>query len=188
PVTSTPAAPGGTNTPDGAALYAANCAGCHGTLASSRKTGATITRIQNAISGNVGGMGSLASLTAADIQAMVLVLNPAGSTPAPVPTPPSTPPATPGTTPAPAPAPVIDGATEYGNSCAGCHNPLATSTKKGITATRLDNAISGNIGGMGFLSSLTAAIRQAIVAVLNPGSTVPTPTPTPAPAPLPVPT
>ena len=39
---------------DGAALYTAKCAGCHGVLAASTKRGVAIGRIQAAISGNVG--------------------------------------------------------------------------------------------------------------------------------------
>ena len=55
--------------PDGATLYADNCAACHGALASSAKAGATADQIQNAIS-TVGAMSSLSSLTSADIQAI----------------------------------------------------------------------------------------------------------------------
>ncbi|WP_246545666.1 c-type cytochrome [Pelotalea chapellei] len=182
-----PPVTGGT-TPDGAALYAANCAACHGSLASSKKTGITVVRLQNAISGNVGGMGSL-SFAPADLQAIVAVLNPVGSTPAPVPAPVPTPTPTPTPTPVPTPTPtpVVDGANEYASSCAGCHSPLATSNKKGITAARLDSAINGNVGGMGFLSSLTTAVKEAIVAVLG-LTPAPTPAPVPTPVPVPVPT
>ena len=54
---------------DGASLYANDCAGCHGALASSSKTGATASQIQSAIS-SVGAMSSLSNLSSAEIQAI----------------------------------------------------------------------------------------------------------------------
>jgi hypothetical protein len=60
---------------DGATLYSANCAGCHGPLNGSGKNGATATRIQTAIGSNIGGMGSL-SLNADQIQAITDALAP----------------------------------------------------------------------------------------------------------------
>ena len=63
---------------DGAALYAQNCASCHGALATSSKRGATASRTQDAINNNVGGMGSptLRSLTPAQVQAIATALAP----------------------------------------------------------------------------------------------------------------
>ena len=140
-------------TPDGAAIYATACAGCHGELGASTKRGATTVRIQNAISGNVGGMGSLSALTAAEIQAVASAL--ASSTPPPSPTP--------------------DGATLYASNCASCHGPLATSSKKGVSIARLQLAISADVGGMGFLTKLSVVEIQAIVTALTPGTPTPTP-------------
>ena len=54
---------------DGAAFYAANCARCHNSLASSSKRGRTATDISNAITANKGGMGNI-TLTSAQIQAI----------------------------------------------------------------------------------------------------------------------
>ena len=51
---------------DGAALYTQYCSGCHG----SGKKGSSVSAIQNAISSNRGGMGSLSFLTTAQIQAI----------------------------------------------------------------------------------------------------------------------
>lgn len=172
---------------DGAALYAAHCASCHNPLASSNKKGASVARTQTAITAGIGGMGYLSTLTSQEIQAIVTALQPtaAPTTPAPTPTPaPSSP-----TTPAPIPAPPVsaDGATLYDTNCGGCHGPLVTSTKKGMTATRLQAAVSGNIGGMGYLSTLTAAENQAIVDAMA-SSPAPAPSPSPAPAPSPAPT
>jgi mono/diheme cytochrome c family protein len=135
--------PGGT---DGATLYASHCASCHQSLASSTKGGATLTRIQGAITGNVGGMGTLSSLSTTQLQAIVTALA-AVSPPPPPPT-------------------VTDGPTLYANNCASCHKPLASSTKGGTTLTRLQNAISGNVGGMGYLSTLSTTQLQAIVTAL----------------------
>ncbi len=60
---------------DGAALYATNCAGCHGPLASTSVIlPSSVTAINNAISANRGGMGSLSSLSQAVISAIAGVL------------------------------------------------------------------------------------------------------------------
>jgi mono/diheme cytochrome c family protein len=140
---------------DGPKLYASNCASCHRALASSTKGGASLTRIQNAIGGNVGGMGSLSSLSTTQLRAIVTALA--------------------AVTPPPPPPTVVDGPTLYANNCASCHKPLARSTKGGTTLARLQNAISGNVGGMGTLSTLSTTQRQAIVTALAaiPSNTAP---------------
>ncbi|MEO8800465.1 MAG: cytochrome c, partial [Polyangiaceae bacterium] len=51
---------------DGAALYSANCSGCHG----DSMKGKAASDIQKAIDGNIGKMGSLKSLTTAQIDAI----------------------------------------------------------------------------------------------------------------------
>ena len=61
---------------------------------------------------------------------------------------------------------MTDGPTLYANNCAACHRPLATSTKGGATLTRTQDAIAGNVGGMGYLSSLSTTQLQAIVTAL----------------------
>lgn len=157
--TTPPPTPPPTPVTDGATLYATDCAGCHGVLASSTKKGTTLARLQSAISGNVGGMGYLSTLSTTQQQAIVDVL--AVVTPPPPPTPP----------------PATDGPTLYASYCAGCHGPLATSTKIGTTNSRTQSAITNNIGGMGYLSTLTAADIQAITTALTPTGTTPPPPP-----------
>jgi mono/diheme cytochrome c family protein len=125
--------------PDGAALYATDCAGCHGPLASSTKLGADPTRIQNAITSNTGGMSFLATLTAADIQAIATAL-----------------------------APVPPGVALYATNCAGCHGELTSSVKIGADSTRIQTAITSNTGGMSFLATLTATDIQSIADSLAP--------------------
>ena len=44
---------------------------------------------------------------------------------------------------------MIDGAALYEQLCSGCHNPLASSEKRGVTAGDITNAITNNRGGMG---------------------------------------
>jgi predicted CxxxxCH...CXXCH cytochrome family protein len=130
---------------DGAALYGSYCSNCHGTpLANTTKPGRTAADIQNAIDNNDGGMGSL-SLTPEEVLAIADVL------PAPPVVDPGTPP---------------DGAALYGSSCAGCHNPLDTTSKPGRSAAQIQAAIDGNIGNMGSLSSLTPEEVLAIADVL----------------------
>src|SRR5437899_8080355 len=63
-------------TPNGAALYASNCHGCHGSLAASNVSNRTFAGIKAAIVGNVGGMGFLSSLADADLQAISNALSP----------------------------------------------------------------------------------------------------------------
>jgi mono/diheme cytochrome c family protein len=59
-----------TPTLDGAALYSLNCSTCHGPLATSSKRGSSVTQIKNAIATPSTGMGSLNTLTDAQIQAI----------------------------------------------------------------------------------------------------------------------
>ena len=139
--------------PDGAALYATACAACHGELGVSGKRGTTTVRIQNAISGDVGGMGRLSSMSAPEIQAVASALASSTNPPSPAP----------------------DGATLYASHCASCHGPLASSTKQGVSIARLQLAISADAGGMGTLSKLSVVEIQAIVTALTPGTPTPTP-------------
>jgi len=83
PLSSSPAAipdPNFQGTPaetlDGTSLYATNCETCHNPLASSTKTNRTMDQIKNAITANIGGMGSLTVLTDAQLQAIADVLVP----------------------------------------------------------------------------------------------------------------
>jgi predicted CxxxxCH...CXXCH cytochrome family protein len=137
--------------PDGVALYNSECSGCHGTLDVTTKAGCTAVDIESAISANIGGMGYLSTLTAEEIQAIVDALPPAPPSP---PSPPAAP----------------EGATLYLNNCSGCHGALEATTKAGRTAADIESAISANIGGMGYLSSLTAQEIQAIADVLPPAN------------------
>jgi fibronectin type 3 domain-containing protein len=63
-----------TSSQDGVALYGSSCASCHGTLTASGKKGTTALQIQVAINGNRGGMGTLSTLSAEQIQAITDVL------------------------------------------------------------------------------------------------------------------
>lgn len=134
--------PGSGNSLNGDTLYAFNCAGCHGPLATSAKLGATVTQIQTGIS-TISQMRSLSTLTSAQIQAIATALNSSTTTP------PTT----------------SDGATLYANNCAGCHGPLATSAKLGATASQIQTGIS-TVSQMKSLSTLTSAQIQAIAGAL----------------------
>jgi mono/diheme cytochrome c family protein len=152
--------PTSTTTLTGAALYAGNCAGCHNPLASTTKPGRTATQIQNAISA-VSSMNFLSSMSSAQIQAIANAL-PAAPTPTPTPTSTTT----------------LDGPTLYANYCAGCHSPLASTTKPGRTATQISSAITANTGGMGYLSSSLSSTQIQAIANALPAASTPTPTPT----------
>jgi cytochrome c5 len=82
----------------GSALYATNCARCHGPLATSTKKISTARLIQSAITGNFGGMGYIV-LTVPEIQAIAASL--AGQVSS-----------TPGTLP---------GKVIYDSTCSECH-------------------------------------------------------------------
>ncbi|MGE5809215.1 MAG: c-type cytochrome [Nitrospirota bacterium] len=154
-----------TNTPattaslDGAALYADNCSSCHGTLAMSSKGGALASAIQAAIAGNFGGMGRFSNLTTAQLQAIADALASVQAS-----------------TPGPAPA-TADGAALYAQYCSSCHGALATSSKSGATASRIQAGIN-NTNAMKSLSNLTSTQIQDIATALGASSPAPTPTTT----------
>ena len=60
---------------DGAALYVAKCQGCHGPIAPIfNRNARTADRIQAAIDTDKGNMGSLSTLTAAEVQAIAAAI------------------------------------------------------------------------------------------------------------------
>jgi mono/diheme cytochrome c family protein len=134
----------------GETLYANNCAGCHGTGASSAKAGATVARINAGIS-SVSSMNYFSTtLSAADIQAISDYLI-------------SVAPTTPGS-----------GEALYTTNCAGCHGAANNSAKAGATVARINSGISG-VGAMNYLSSaLTTADIQAIADFLATTTAPPT--------------
>jgi mono/diheme cytochrome c family protein len=162
----------------GASLYAAYCASCHGSLPNSNKLGRTAAQVKTAIS-SVNAMTSLSSLTSAQIQAIADALaNPSAT---------SATPASGGSTPSPTLASTSttsnQGASLYSTYCASCHGPLASSAKGGRTAAQITSAISG-VGIMNSLSSLTTAQIQAIANALV-TSTAATPSPASSAGPTP---
>jgi mono/diheme cytochrome c family protein len=124
--------------PTGAALYKSNCLNCHGGLSTTFKAGADSVRIQNAVANNIGGMGFLSPLSPLQVQAIASALSV-----------------------------VASGNVLYAGNCAGCHGPIATTTKIGADVSRIQNAVSSNTGGMGFLSILTAVDVRSIAAILT---------------------
>lgn len=143
---------------NGATLYATNCASCHNPLATSTKKDISVVRLQNSIATNAGGMSYLSTLSANDMEAIVLALSTGASPPVADPT--------------------VDGLVLYDTNCSACHGPLATSNKKGATISGYNAAVSGNVGNMGYLSTLTVAEANAIIGVLTPATTSPPPTAT----------
>jgi len=73
---------------------------------------------------------------------------------------------------APKTSTIVDGATLYGSTCAGCHKALASSTVMGKSASDIKAAIAANVGGMGSLK-LTDSQIQAIGTTLTSGYTRP---------------
>lgn len=138
---------GGSGTIDGSALYAESCAFCHGSLAATDIPGRSAEAIQSAIDQNLGGMQSLSSLTTEQLQAIASAL--------PIPDQPSQ-----------------DGAALYNDNCLACHGSLANTDISATTAGAIQSAIDSNLGGMGFLASLSTVQLQAIASVLPGQSTV----------------
>jgi mono/diheme cytochrome c family protein len=130
--------PNPTPSTDGATLYASYCASCHGPLASSAKIGASVSRIQTAIS-SVSNMSSLSTLTSTQIQAISTAL-----TSQPMPT---------------------DGPSLYAINCSSCHGPLASSRVGGASVSEIQGAIQEK-SKMKYLSTLTVAQLQAISGAL----------------------
>ncbi|HEY4743458.1 MAG TPA: cytochrome c, partial [Desulfuromonadaceae bacterium] len=156
-----------TTTIDGAALYTADCSGCHGPLASSSKKGATAAQIQTGIS-SVSAMKSLSTLTTAQVQAIAAALSGSATT-----------------TGSGSTTGTVDGAALYTADCSGCHGPLASSAKKGATAAQIQTGIS-SVSAMRSLSTLTTTQIQAIAAALSGSApSPPTSTWTPPPAQMP---
>jgi mono/diheme cytochrome c family protein len=61
--------------PNGSALYTSRCAGCHGPISPIFKISAkSAQNIQDAINSNRGGMGSLSTLTAAEVQSIAAAI------------------------------------------------------------------------------------------------------------------
>jgi hypothetical protein len=88
------------------------------------------------------------------------VVQPPPTTPPPMPPPPVTPPPT-------TPPPAIDGAALYDANCKGCHGSISgIFSANAKSATKIQDAIDANKGGMGRLSTLTPAEVQAIAAAV----------------------
>ena len=64
----------GFTVPDGTALYAQNCQGCHGALATSSVRGESASNISAAINGGVSQMSGLRSLLSLQVQAIATAL------------------------------------------------------------------------------------------------------------------
>ncbi|MDH5407399.1 MAG: c-type cytochrome, partial [Gammaproteobacteria bacterium] len=146
---------GGGTPPDGAQLYADNCAGCHGT-APGAKADRTAAEITAAI-GNVASMNGL-SLTAAEIDAIAAAIftgggggsggggsGGGGNVP-------------------------LDGAQLYADNCASCHGS-APGSKAGRSADQIQTAING-VPAMNGLSGLTVEELAAIATAIGGGNVV----------------
>lgn len=78
----------------------------------------------------------------------------------------------------------------YSAKCSGCHGELASSAVAGSTASSIKDAIDNNIGGMGYLNTLTNADLNSIATELGGDANLPAgnPTATPVPTTPPTPT
>src|SRR5437870_2793659 len=66
-------------TPNGAALYASNCQGCHGSLAASNVSNRTFAGMEAASVGNVGSMAFLSTVTDASLPVIFTAPAPAAA-------------------------------------------------------------------------------------------------------------
>jgi len=113
-----------------------------------------------------GGTMTLGGMTVSSTAANVLIPNTATTT---------TTTSTTSTTLSPLPG--ADGTALYNSNCSGCHAALSTSSKAGTTASNIQSAINGDIGGMSSLSSLSPTEIDAIATALASVVTPVTPTP-----------
>lgn len=158
------------NSATGAALFSSYCSACH---PGNAKQGATAARIDAAIKSNTGGMGSLSTLTAADIQAISAYLGGAVATTTTNTTGTATTTlgsllggaTTTGTATGATGSTATAGAALYTGNCVSCHG--AAGNLSGSSASGISNAISRNKGGMGSLASLTSSQIQTIANYLS---------------------
>jgi mono/diheme cytochrome c family protein len=160
---------------NGESVYQQSCASCHGGLAGSAKTAILTSPTMET--------PSLQALSASDLRAVAYALDPTRATPTPTPTPVPTatprptpvptPTPTPTATPKPTPTPVStplqpNGAALYTTNCASCHGSLASSSKRGASASSITAAIS-NYSQMRTrsLMALTPAEIAAIATALQ---------------------
>ncbi len=123
----------------GAALYASDCQGCHGSLSSSTKHGRTAAPIKNAIS-TVPAMNYLSFLSSDQITTIAAALSQTKTN--------------------------SDGASLYADNCGSCHGPLSSSTKHGRTAAQIKDATSA-VSAMNYISSLSQEDVSAIATALG---------------------
>ena len=121
----------------GKVLYQKNCSSCHGNLDVSDVKGSSWQVIKNSI-GTVTQMKTLSWLSDEELKLISTALGK---------------------------PPGLDGAKLYQTHCAACHNPLATSTKKGRSALQITNSIA-SVSQMKFLELKTEEI-EAIAEALK---------------------
>lgn len=156
-------------TGSGAAIFEANCAGCHGSNGGNLvPTSLSLSQLVEITTGGRGNMPAFSgTLSSADIQLVSEFLFSGNGAPT--------------TTTTTVPGFVPDGATVWAGSCAGCHGAAGGNlVGRGLSATRVVSVTtSGTTGMPGFSSSLSAAQIDAVAAyVAAIGGTAPTTTTT----------
>jgi len=130
---------------NGANLYEANCASCHGALANSEKIGATAAQIQVRMAASPYASSTLSP---AEVQAIADALA--------VTTPPAT----------------VDGPALYAANCASCHSALATSAKKGASAAQIQSRMAASPFASRTLTPAEVQAIAAALAVTTPPATI----------------
>lgn len=80
-----------------------------------------------------------------------------------------------------------EAANTYASACSSCHGPLASSERRGRSASQIRAAINADRGGMGALRGLTNAELNDIARELGGEDNLPEPSASPTPAPAPSP-
>lgn len=83
--------------------------------------------------------------------------------------------------------PPAEAANTYASACSSCHGPLASSERRGRSASQIRSAINADRGGMGALRGLTNAELNDIARELGGEDNLPEPSASPKPAPAPSP-
>lgn len=165
-VTTTTTVPG--QAPDGAALYAASCAGCHGSGGGNlRNTSLAVSQFASIVANGQGSAmpGFGAALSEAQIAAIYAYV-----TGAPAPATTTTAPGTP-----------IDAAALFAGSCAGCHGAGGGNlVPTGLSGSQLVSVITNGRGSMpSYGSGLSTSQIQALADYLLSRSAAPTSTTAP---------
>ncbi|BCR03480.1 c-type cytochrome [Desulfuromonas versatilis] len=160
---------------DGAAIYDAQCAGCHRMGSHDTRGNLDLAGKGDLIPATIQGGHMGKALSAEELAALASWVD--GGTPAPAPEP------TPAPTPEPTPVPV-DGQALYTNQCASCHNLSGDGTFWDLSNDGTKVKAKYSAGAAGHQGKIFTAEQIQAIADHVDSAAAPAPTPTPEPTPV----